>query len=136
MRSRLIKPDLALGDLDKVGAADPRLVGIVKHDAAVPEKRAEALDRRRVQVNVVAAERPGALGDLAKLAAQVAHLARLGQRRVADGLLGPEEGVEVRERGGAVAVVGDGRDVQVVHCGSGVLVRRERGVGAGEVCTH
>lgn len=112
----LIELDLAIRHLDKVGAAHARLVGIVKHNTAVAEKRAEALDRRRVQVQVVAAEGLDALGNRAKLAAQVAYLARLGERRVADGLLGPEEGVEVREGRGAVAVVGDGRDVQVVHC--------------------
>lgn len=130
----LAELDLAIRHLDKVGAAHARLVGIVKHDAAVAEERAEALDRRRVQVNVVDVEGLGALGDRAKLAAQVAHLARLGERRVADGLLGPEERVEVRERGRAVAVLGDGCDVEVVDCG-GVSVTHAREVGAG-VGTH
>ena len=83
-------------------------------DAAVAEEGADALDRGRVEVGVRRLESAGRGRDLAVLAAQVADLAGLGRVGVAGGGLAADEGVQVREGLGAVAVLGDRGDVEVV----------------------
>lgn len=97
----------------KVGAGDPRLVGEVHDEAPVPEEGADALLERGV--GVVEGELEGVRVGLAVLAAQVADLAVLGGLGVAGGVLAADEGVEVGERLRAVAVLGDGGDVEVVR---------------------
>ena len=84
----------------------------MEDEAAVAEERAGALDQGHERVVVRGLE--AVRGDLAPLAAQVAHLARLRLLGVARGFLPPQERVEVSECLGAVAVLGNGIDVKVV----------------------
>lgn len=97
----------------EVGAGDPRLVGEVHDEAPVAEEGADAL--LEGGVGVVKGELEGVRVGLAVLAAQVADLAVLGGLGVAGGVLAADEGVEVGEGLRAVAVLGDGGDVEVVR---------------------
>ncbi len=105
-------------DLGEAGAGDARLVGVVDDDAAVAKEGADALQRRRVQVDVRRLPLAHVRGDGAVLAAEVAHLARRRRRLVARRRLAADVGVQVRQRRRAVAV-GHGRHVEVVGCGAG-----------------
>ena len=110
----------SIGHLLEARTADARLVRVVEHDAAVAKKGADTLERRGVKVHIRGVVLGLTFGDFAMLSAQVAHLACLGQLRVADGRLGPVKGVEMGECSGAVAVLGNGCDVEVVHYGRNV----------------
>lgn len=104
-----------VGDLE-VGTSDPRLVGVVEHDAAVEEVGAGALDERGVLVEVRGAEGVLARGDGAVLAGKIANLARLGLGLVADRVFAALGRVKVSAGCAAVAVLGDGVDMDVVGC--------------------
>ena len=85
---------------------------------AIAEKGADALLGRGVQVGVGLLEGAVLVGDdVAPLAGQVAHLTGGGLLGVAGGRFAADEGVQVGERLGAVAVFGDGVDVEVVGWG-------------------
>lgn len=88
----------------------------MNHDAEVAEEGRVRRVQRGVQVGELGPEGAGALGDGAVLAAQVAHLARLGGFGVARGLLAALVGVQVRPSRGAVAIIGDGTGMDVVVC--------------------
>lgn len=102
----------AVSDLDEVGAGDAGLVGEVHDETPVAEEGAGALYERGV--GVVEGELEGVGVGLAVLGAQVADLAGLGALGVTGRVVGSDEGVEVRERLRAVAVLGHGGDVEVV----------------------
>lgn len=83
----------------------------MEDEAAVAEEGAGALDDGEVRVDV------GLFvvdGDGAVLAAQVTDLARLGLGAIALGGLAADEGIEMGESLGAVAIFGDGVNVEVV----------------------
>lgn len=100
---------------NKVRARDASLVGEVEDEASVAEVRAaDFLSEGRVRVVVGSLER--VFRDLAVLATQITNLAGLGVLGVASRILPALERVEVSQRLGAVAVLGNGVDVQVVGC--------------------
>ena len=89
----------------------------MEDDAAVAKESADALLRRRVQVDVRRLPLAHVRGDGAVLAAEIAHLAGCRRRLVARRRLAADVGVQVRQGCRAVAV-GDGRHVEVVGCGA------------------
>jgi hypothetical protein len=101
--------------LHKVRARDPCFVGIMEHDAAVSEERAKALQSRGVQIWESLHKLGFPLRDIAKLPTEVAGLASLREFRVAYGVLKSDEGIQVRERSCAVAILRDGINVKVIH---------------------
>lgn len=101
-------------NLLKVGTRNALLVGKVEDNGSVAKEARRVLLERAVGVDVLCAER--VLGDVAVLAAQVADLAGLGLGGIAGGGLAALVRIEVSECGGAVAVGGDGRDVEMVDC--------------------
>jgi len=88
----------------------------MEDDAAVSEEGAEALDGRRVQVDVRHLPLVHVPRDVAVLAAKVADLAGFRGRLIAGGGLAADIGVEVGERRRAVGVHGDRIHVEVVGC--------------------
>jgi len=87
-------------------------------DRAVAEEGADALFGRGVQIGVGLLEGAVLVGDdVAPLAGQVAHLTGGGLLGVARSCFAADEGVQVGERLGAVAVGRDGVDVEVVGWG-------------------
>lgn len=85
------------------------------HYRPVSEETSGTRLRGGVEVQVRGLKGSGS-GDLAVLAAEVAHLAGLGGGWVTRGLFAADVGVEVGERGGAVSVGGDGLVVDVIDC--------------------
>lgn len=106
----------------------------MEDEAAVAEVGALALDQRRVRVAELGRERfRRVAADLAVLPAQVALLARLRPSWVAGRVLASDVLVQVCLCGCAVAVLGDGGDVDVVDWGEGSWVshdgsKQEKGV--------
>lgn len=99
----------------EVGTRNPRFIRIMDDEGAVSEEGAEALLGGGEVVEVGGVEGVG--GDLAVLAGEVADLAGLGEELVAGGGFAADEGVEVCEGCGAVAVGGNGEGVEVIDCG-------------------
>lgn len=105
--------------LHKVGARNARLVGVVQHKAQVADKRGASRVRRRKQVAVRRVK--GIRRDLSVLAAEIADLAGLLKAGVAGRVVVADKGIEMAGGGGAVAVGGHGRRVDVVSKGPASL---------------
>jgi hypothetical protein len=118
LRCRGVITLVARFNLEEVGAGDARLVREMDDDRAVAEEGADALFGRGVQIGVGLLEGAVLVGDdVAPLAGQVAHLTGGGLLGVARSCFAADEGVQVGERLGAVAVGRDGVDVEVVGWG-------------------
>ena len=104
---------LVIAQEHKVGTCDARLVGEVQHDAPVAEKAPGALLEADVGVDICILK--GGTGiRCAVLPAQIADLAGGRRLRVAGSSLAANEGIEMRQSLGAVAIFRDGIDVKVV----------------------
>jgi len=112
---------------DEVRASQPGRIARMDHNPLVPEEVRAAGDRAQKLIRV--ANRPSTRRDVAMLASQVACLARLRGLDLARVQLATVGGVQVRHRGGTVAVGGYGELVDVV--GDGAVCRD--GGDAGEV---
>lgn len=96
----------------EVRTANTSLVGKVNDEAAVAKVCADAILCR--DELIIERQLEGVRSDLAVLAAQVTDLASLGEVGVTRRILATNERVEMSQRLGAVAVGGNGVDVDVV----------------------
>jgi len=105
---------IGLGHELKVRAANSGLVGVMEDEAPVAKKCADALESRGILVRECSIERIKTLWDLAMLATEVTDLAGLAIIRVARWFLASGGRIQMGERRCAIAVVGNGGDVEMV----------------------
>lgn len=106
--------------LGEIGTGNALLVGEMEHDGPVAKEARRAFLERAIRIDVLCAK--GVLRDIAVLAAQISDLTSLGFRCIARRGFTALVGVQMRERTGAVAIGGDGSNMQMVHYCKGELI--------------